>query len=176
MFARPGGPGETGQMTLLVGILIGIVLVVVLRIALMRLMLVKLRRDVAALNAGDHKPLLSGYAKDAVLVFTEGDHRWSGTYDGRDAIGKFLADFVHYGIKGEITEMWIGGWPWNMTILVGFDDHADGPDGTRIYENHTVLMCRTRLGKIVRQEDFYFDTVRMLAFDKKLTELGINPL
>lgn len=160
-------------MALVLGILIGLILFVLLRIALHRLLLVKLRRDVATLNAGNHEPLLSGYAKDAVLVFTEGDHRWSGTYVGRDAIGEFLERFMQYGIKGEITEMWTGGWPWSMTIIVGFDDHADGPDAERLYENHTVLVCRTRWGKIVRQEDFYFDTVRMVAFDRKLTELGM---
>jgi ketosteroid isomerase-like protein len=60
-----------------------------------------------------------------------------------------------------------------MTILVGFDDHADGPDGERLYENHTVLVCRTRWGKIVHQEDVYVDTVRMVAFDRKLTALGL---
>lgn len=162
-----------GNMTLVLGILIGIVGFVLGRIIVMRLLLIKLRRDVAALNAGNHRPLLSGYAKDAVLVFTEGDHRWSGTYVGRDAIGEFLEGFMRYGIKGEITDMWSGGWPWSMTILVIFDDHADGPDGRRLYENHTVLKCRTRWGKIVHQEDFYFDTVRMVTFDKKLTELGM---
>ena len=162
-----------GNMTLVLGILIGIVGFVLVRIIAMRLLLIKLRRDVAALNAGNHQPLLSGYAKDAVLVFTEGDHRWSGTYVGRAAIGEFLEGFMRYGIKGEITDMWSGGWPWSMTILVIFDDHADGPDGRRLYENHTVLKCRTRWGKIVHQEDFYFDTVRMVAFDKELTDLGM---
>jgi ketosteroid isomerase-like protein len=160
-------------MTFLLGVLIGLIVFVILRLALHRLMLVKLRRDVAALNAGNHRPLLAGYAQDAVLVFTEGDHRWSGTYVGRDAIGEFLEGFMRCGIKGEITELWTGGWPWAMTILVGFDDHADGPGGERLYENHTILVCRTRWGKIVHQEDFYVDTVRMLAFDRKLTELGI---
>src|SRR5829696_5777768 len=160
-------------MALVLGIILGIVLALVLRALFLRLLLVKLRRDVAALNAGDHKPLLAGYAEDAVLVFTEGDHRWSGTYVGRAAIGEFLEGFMRVGIKGEITELWTGGWPWAMTILVGFDDHAEGPDGERLYENHTVLLCRTRWGRIVRQEDFYVDTVRMIAFDRRLTELGM---
>ncbi len=163
-------------MILLLGILIGFVLLVAFRVAVIRLLLVKLRRDVSALNAGDHLPLLSGYAKDAVIEFNDGDHRWSGNHVGRAAIESFLANFVHYGIKGEITDIWIGGWPWKLTILVTFDDHADAPGGSRIYENRTVLLCRTRWGKIVHQQDFYGDTVRMLAFDKKLTELGIQPL
>jgi ketosteroid isomerase-like protein len=135
--------------------------------------LAKLRRDVAALAAGDHRPLLSGYAEDAVLVFTEGDHRWSGTYAGRDAIGGFLADFVRYGIQGEVREMWTGGWPWAMSILVRFDDHAEDEEGRPVYETRTVLLCRTRWGTIVRQEDFYFDTTRMLEFDRNLTARGL---
>ena len=160
-------------MTLIIGIVIGLLVFILLRIAVLRLLLVKLRRDVATLNAGDHRPLLAGYAKDAVLVFTEGDHRWSGTYVGRDAIGEFLEGFVRQGIKGDITEIWAGGWPWRMPILVGFDDHADASDGERLYENHTVLVCRTRWGKIVHQEDFYVDAVRMVSFDRRLTELGM---
>jgi ketosteroid isomerase-like protein len=159
-------------MTLVLGIVIGVALFVLLRIVFTRLLLAKLRRDVAAMARGDHRQLLKGYAKDAVLVFTEGDHRWSGTYRGREEIGRFLADFVRYGISGEITELWMGGWPWSMTILVGFDDHADDEQGHRIYQNHTVLMCRTRWGKIVRQEDFYFDTIRMLEFDRNLSSRG----
>jgi ketosteroid isomerase-like protein len=49
-------------------------------------------------------------------------------------------------------------------------------DGGRIYENRTVLVLRTRWGKIVEQEDFYIDTGRLLAFDRKLAELGVDPV
>jgi ketosteroid isomerase-like protein len=160
-------------MNIVIGIAIGVVGFVLLRIAFARLLLVKLRRDVASMAAGDHRPLLKGYAKDAVLVFTEGDHRWSGTYRGRDEIESFLKDFVRYGLKGEITDLWTGGWPWSMTILVGFDDRADDEQGNRVYENHTILKCRTRWGKIVHQEDFYVDTVRMVTFDRNLTARGL---
>lgn len=163
-------------MSLLVGILIGIVLVVVLRIVFIRLLLIKLRRDVAALNRGDYRPLLAGYAPDAVLEFNDTVPRWAGDgglHRGREAIGVFLADFVRYGIQGEVLEGWVGGWPWSMTILVRFDDHADDESGNRVYDNHTVLLCRTRWGKIVRQEDYYFDTVRMGAFDESLTSRGM---
>jgi ketosteroid isomerase-like protein len=59
---------------------------------------------------------------------------------------------------------------------VRFDDHADGPDGTRLYENRTVLVLRTRWGKIVEHEDFYVDTGRIAEFDRKLTELGVAPV
>ncbi|MCW2829896.1 MAG: hypothetical protein JWP31_588 [Aeromicrobium sp.] len=163
-------------MTLLLGIVIGVVAVVLLRLAFARALLVKLRRDVAALNAGDHRPLLSGYARDAVLEFNDTVPRWAGDggrHVGRDAIGTFLADFVRYGIKGEILELWTGGWPWAPTILVRFDDHASDDTGAQVYANRTVLLCRTRWGRIVRQEDYYYDTVRMRTFDENLTARGM---
>ena len=61
-------------------------------------------------------------------------------------------------------------------MLVRFDDHVDGPDGTRLYENRTVLVLRTKWGKIVDHEDFYMDTGRIEEFDRKLTELGVEPM
>jgi hypothetical protein len=39
------------------------------RMLLVRVLLAKLRRDVAALNAGDYEPVLAGYAPNAVLHF-----------------------------------------------------------------------------------------------------------
>jgi hypothetical protein len=55
-----------------------------------------------------------------------------------------------------------------------FDDHADGPDGTRLYENRTVLVLRTSWGKNVEQSDFFVDTARLIDFDRKLAELGVE--
>ena len=156
-----------------VGVALGGLLLIGLRIALKHALLTKLRRDVAALSAGDHRPLLRGYADDAVLVFTEGEHRWSGTYRGKERISEFLTDFIKVGLKGEVADVWMGDWPWAMTILVAFDDHADNEEGHRVYENHTILKCQTRWGKIVQQEDFYVDTVRMVAFDRNLSSRGL---
>lgn len=146
------------------------------RALLPQLLLVKFRRDVGRLNAGDHAPLLAAYADDAVLRFNDGEHRWAGTWAGRDAIGRFLQNFTAAGIQGEIRQLAIAGPPWALTMLVRFDDHADGPDGSRIYANRTVLVLRTRWGRIVEHEDFYEDTGRIEAFDRRLAELGIVPV
>ena len=81
------------------------------------------------LNGGDYRGLLSSYAPDAVLVFNEGDHRWSGEHRGRDAIEAFLKDFVAAGIQGEIVELFIHGLPWRLTLVCRFDDFANGPSG-----------------------------------------------
>lgn len=98
---------------------------------LTRLLLLKLRRDVKRLNAGDHRPLLRGYADDAVLHFNDGPHRWSGEHRGKAAIERFLRDFVGAGLQGEIRALWIAGPPWALTMVARFDDRAISPPATR---------------------------------------------
>ncbi|MET0819890.1 MAG: hypothetical protein ABWY58_02915 [Aeromicrobium sp.] len=159
-------------MTFVLGVLAGVALTVVLRAVALRILLIKLRRDVAALSSGDYRPLLSGFASDAVLEFHEGDHRWSGTYAGRDRIETFLRRFVDAGLHGDIRQIWCGGWPWSMTVVARFDDAAD-LDGEHLYDNQTVLVCRTRWGRIVHQADYYADTQRIVDFDRRLTARGL---
>jgi ketosteroid isomerase-like protein len=139
-------------------------------------LLLKLRRDVRALNAGDYRPVLAGYAEDAVLVFNEGTHRWAGEHRGKAAIERFFQDFVAAGIEGEVLEAFFGGPPWGMTLAIRFDDEAHAPDGERIYRNRTFLLARARWGKIVYQQDFYEDTERIDALDARLRELGMAPV
>jgi ketosteroid isomerase-like protein len=146
------------------------------RAALARLVLLKLRRDVRALNAGDHGPVLGGYADDAVLMFNEGDHRWSGVHRGKAAIETFLRNFTGAGLQGEITELLMSGPPWRLTLVARFDDHARDPGGEELYRNRVVLLVRTRWGRIVHHEDFYEDTERIAAFDRRLRELGVAPV
>jgi ketosteroid isomerase-like protein len=143
------------------------------RALLPRLLLLKFKPDVAKLNAGDYKPLLASYADDFVLHFNEGPHRWSGEWVGKAAFDRFLQNFTAAGIQGEIKSVATSGPLWALTMWVRFDDHADAPDGTRIYENHTVLVLRTRWGKVVEQHDFYVDTARILELEQALQERGV---
>jgi ketosteroid isomerase-like protein len=163
-------------MTFLLGLLAGVILALAARALLTRALLVKLRRDISRLNAGDYQPLLAGFADDAVIRFNEGPHRFSGVHRGRAAIERFLREFTNAGIQAEIEAIWFSGPPWAMTLVVRFDDGATGADGERLYANRTVLLARTRWGRIVEQEDFYEDTARIDAFDRRLTELGLPPL
>ena len=148
---------------------------IVARALLPRLALLKLRSDVRRLNSGDYKPLLAGFADDAVLHFNEGPHRWSGDHRGKPAIERFLRDFTGAGLQGEITELWIAGPPWALRIVARFDDRAIAPNGEELYANRTAIVARTRWGKIVEQQDFYEDTGRILALEEKLREIGIDP-
>lgn len=146
------------------------------RAALPHLLLLKLRRDLDALNAGDHRPLLANYADDAVLRFNEGDHRWSGEHRGKQAIERFLRDFTAVGLQGEIRQLYVAGPPWRITLIARFDDHAIGPDGQQLYGNRAVLLVRARWGRIVYHEDFYGDTERIQILEKRLRSLGIEPV
>jgi ketosteroid isomerase-like protein len=145
------------------------------RALLSRVLLLKLRRDVRILNAGDIEPLLSGFAPDAVLRFNDGEHRWAGEHRGKDAIARFLREFAAAGLQGQITELFIAGPPWRMTLLARFDDHAHDPTGAEIYRNRTILLARTRWGRVVFQEEFYEDTERILALETRLSERGVQP-
>jgi ketosteroid isomerase-like protein len=141
---------------------------------LRRALLLKLRRNLSALNAGDHRPLLSGYTPNAVLRFNDGDHRWAGEHRGREAIDRFLRNFVEAGLQGEIRELSLHGPPWRLTVIARFDDHAAGPGGETLYRNRTMLLIRTRWGRIVEHEDFFEDTERIRAFDERLRERGVK--
>lgn len=158
---------------LLLGVGTGALVAAAARRLLVGAISIRLRRDVRSLNTGDYRPLLASFAEDAVLKFNEGEHRWSGEYRGKPAIETFLRSFVAAGLTGEIGELWIAGAPWRMTLVVRFDDEAHAPDGERIYANSTLLLARTRWGKIVFQQDFYADTVSIGELDRRLSELGI---
>jgi hypothetical protein len=145
-----------------------------LRALLRRILLLKLRRDLSALNAGDHRPLLSGYSHNAVLRFNDGDHRFAGEHRGREAIDRFLRNFVAAGLHGEIRELFLHGPPWRLTLIVRFDDRAAGPGGETLYSNRTVLLIRSRWGRIVEHEDFHEDTERIRTFEERLQELGVK--
>lgn len=159
------------MLTLALGSLLGIAA----REAAVAALAAKLRRDLVTLNRGDYEPLLAGFSDDAVLHFNDGPHRWAGDHVGKPAIERFLGEFVDAGLQGEVLAVYAGGAPWSMTILVRFDDSATAPDGELIYANHTVLVARTRWGKIVEQWDFYEDTGRIVALEQALKERGIGP-
>ncbi len=159
-----------------ISLLVGALLALTARALLPRLLLLRFSGDVAKLNAGDHSALLDAYADDFVLHFHQGPHRWSGDWIGRAGMDRFLQNFTAAGIQGEIRQIATSGPLWALTIWVRFDDHADAPDGTRIYENSTALVLRTRWGKVVEQHDFYVNTEAITGLDRKLAELGVEAI
>jgi ketosteroid isomerase-like protein len=155
--------------------LLGVAAAAGARALMHRVLLAQFNRNVAALNAGDYRPLLANYAEDAVLHFNDGPHRWAGEHRGKAEIERFLAEFVGAGLKGEIRELWTGGPPWAMTMAVRFDDEARA-GGERLYANRVAMVIRTRWGRIVEQQDFYEDSGRIPAFEQALRAHGIGPV
>jgi ketosteroid isomerase-like protein len=139
-----------------------------------RALLLKLRGDVRALNAGDIRPLLSNFAEDGVMRFNDGEHRWAGEHRGKDAIAAFLQSFVDAGLQGQVSELFVSGPPWRTTLIARFDDHASDPAGEEIYRNRTVLLARARWGRIVSQEDFYEDTQRIVELERRLSDQALR--
>lgn len=144
-------------------------LALIARAMVSRVLLFKLRRDVRALNAGDIQPLLSNFAQDAVMRFNDGEHRWSGEHRGKVAIAAFLQSFVDAGLRGHVKELFVSGPLWRLTLVARFDDRANDSSGEEIYRNRTILLARTRWGRIVSQEDFYEDTERIVALERRLS-------
>jgi ketosteroid isomerase-like protein len=157
-------------------VLLGAALALAARAALPRILLLRFAPSVKQLNAGDHAALLDAYADDFVLHFHDGPHRWRGDWVGKAGMDAFLQNFTAAGIQGKIVGMATSGPLWALTMWVRFDDHADAPDGTRLYENSTVLVLRTGWGKVVEQHDFYVDTQEIVDFDRKLAERGVAPV
>ncbi len=154
--------------------LAGAALALAARAALPRLLVLKFAPSVAKLNAGDYEPLLDAYSDDIVLHFHKGPHRWSGDWVGKPEMARFLQMFTASKIQGELIQITTSGPLWALTMWVRFDDHADAPDGSRVYENSTVLVLRTRWGKVVEQRDFYVDTQAIVDFDRELAERGVE--
>ena len=125
-----------------------------------------IRRNAGKLAAGDWRPLLAGYADDAVLVFP-GTSTWAGRYQGKPVIEEFLRRFVDAGLTGEVQEILVNGPPWRTAVCVLFTDRAVDHVGDVVYENRAVLFARIVWGKIVYQEDFE-DTQRAEEFDRYL--------
>jgi ketosteroid isomerase-like protein len=158
------------------GFLLGIAAAAGGRALMHRLLLRQLARNVAALNAGDYRPLLSNYADDAVLRFNDGPHRWPGDHRGREEIERFLQEFVGAGLQGEVKQLWTSGAPWALTGALRFDDQATAADGERLYTNRVAMVIRTRWGRIVEQQDFYEDSGRIVELEQALRERGIEPV
>lgn len=151
----------------------GACLAVGTRAAMKQAIVLRFRLALRDLNAGRVGSLLAAYHDRAVLRFHDGDHRWSGTHRGKDAIERFLRELVGAGLQGTLHDVWMGGPPWALTLVARFDDHALAPDGEVIYRNRAVLVVRTRWGRIIEQDDFYEDTARIEAFEDSLRELGV---
>ena len=133
------------------------------------------RRNIAALNAGDPEPLLRLAHPDVVFAFP-GDNTWArmfrpvvkgrqahATHLGVEEARAFAERFVAEGLQFEIEDILVNGPPWRMRVAVRAHDHSPGPEGDS-YANRAIDLLELRWGRVVRWE-VYEDTERTAAWD-----------
>ena len=141
-----------------------------------------IRRNIRALNAGDHRPVLAMFADDLEFSFP-GDNTWATefrplargrrahvTHRGRAEMERFLQRYVAAGIQMEVEDILVNGPPWNLRAAVRCVVWSGGtsPGAADRYTNRAVLVVTSSWGRLRTQED-YEDTERAAAFDALLS-------
>jgi uncharacterized protein len=122
----------------------------------------------ARTRAGDVRPTLRLDADDVTLTFP-GQNSWSGTFRGKQDHGRWLQRLVATGIMTYPDQVVAVGPPWNTTVCVRGHDHADSPDGERVYQNRFVIWGRMSWGRL-KEYEVYEDTHLANEFDRWLAE------
>lgn len=125
-----------------------------------------IKRSLRAHVRGDVDALLASYSNDVVFRFP-GKSSWAGELHGKQAVHAWLERFHRVGLKLEVDEILIGGWPWNTKVALHFTDHLTTPDGTVVYENTGFIYARGSWGKI-REYEVVEDTEKVAALDEYL--------
>ena len=125
-------------------------------------------RNMRRLNAGDTRPTLQLDADDVTFRFP-GDSSWSGEYQGKEAVRRWLDRFVRVGIQSFPDEVVVKGFPWRQTICLRAHNHLDAPDGRRVYENRYVIWGQMAWSRL-KEYEVYEDTQKAKALDHYLAE------
>jgi ketosteroid isomerase-like protein len=117
----------------------------------------------AQTRAGNIRPTLLLDAPEVTLTFP-GDNSWSGVFEGRDAVKRWLTRLTDVGIQTYPDEVLATGLPWKMTVCVRGHDDCRAPSGELVYENRFVIWGHMKWGRLTDYE-VYEDTVKAGAFD-----------
>jgi ketosteroid isomerase-like protein len=120
---------------------------------------------IGRLNAGDPRPIVRMFAKDAHLVFP-GDSSFAGDHRGKAAIEAWFARFAALGPTFVVHDVTVAGPPWNMRAAVRFSDRIEVP-GADDYENEGAICLRMRWGRVL-EDRTYLDTQRVARLDAQL--------
>jgi ketosteroid isomerase-like protein len=124
-----------------------------------------IRRNMAAINRGDIRPLLRFDADDIRFRFPC-DSSWAGELEGKADLARWLQRFADTGLQIHADQVIAQGPPWNTTLCVRGTDHLDTKDG-RVYANRYVIWGRMRWG-LLREYEVYEDTQASAALDAYL--------
>lgn len=118
------------------------------------------------LRQGDRRPILFLEHPRVRLTFP-GRSSWSGVFDGKAEVARWLRRFTDAGLQIVPDEVVVKGMPWNSTVCVRGRDHLDSPEGRRVYENRFVIWGHMVWGRL-RDYEVYEDTRQPEALDDYL--------
>lgn len=125
-----------------------------------------IRRNMAAIRAGDYRPTLRMDAPDVRFRFP-GDNSWAGEIHGKERLERWLQRFVDAGLQIYANEVVVKGPPWNMTLCVRGTVHLAAPTGEKVYDNRYVIWGHVAWGR-VKDYEVYEDTQKSRALDDYL--------
>lgn len=129
----------------------------------------KFMSNVMARNRSGDIGLTLKLDRDDVEFVFPGTNSWSGHYRGKDAHRRWLERLVRVGVKTDVDEVALSGFPWRQTVAVRGRSWWDSPAGERIYENRYVIWATLRWGRMQAYE-VYEDTEKAQALDDYLAE------
>ena len=139
-----------------------------------------LRQAFAALNRGDHAPVLAAFGSPVEHVFY-GTHALGGARHDMPSITAWYARLrkVFPDLRFDIDAIAVTGMPWNTVALVEWRDSFTLPDGTR-GANQGVHALRLSWGKVVSLRVFcdtqLLGTVLQAMQAQGRPEAGLAPI
>ena len=130
-----------------------------------------LRRAFAALNRGDHRPVLAAFGLPLEHAFY-GAHALGGIRTDMAAVTAWYARLkqIFPDLRFEIDAVAVTGMPWNTVAFVEWRDSFTLPDGTRA-GNQGVHVLRLAWGK-AHSLHVYCDTQRLAAVLRQMQSQG----
>lgn len=125
-----------------------------------------LSRVMARTRAGDIGLSLALDRDDMEFVFP-GKNSWSGHYHGKEEHRRWLERLVRVGVKTDVDEVALSGFPWKMKVAVRGRSWWDNASGERIYDNRYVIWATLKWGRMKAYE-VYEDTEKAHALDEYL--------
>jgi ketosteroid isomerase-like protein len=123
-------------------------------------------RAMARNRAGDIRLTLALDGPDVKLTFP-GDNSWSGTFEGKAAVKRWLERLARVGLQTFADEVVAVGFPWNTTLCIRGHDYLKSPEGKTVYENRFVIWGRLKWGRL-KEYEVYEDTIKPRALDEWL--------
>jgi ketosteroid isomerase-like protein len=127
----------------------------------------KLLSNVMARNRSGDISLTLKLDRDDVTFVFPGSNSWSGTFRGKHEHRRWLERLVRVGVKTDVDEVALSGFPWKQTVAVRGRSWWDNAQGERIYDNRYVIWAHLRWGKM-HDYEVYEDTERAQALDEYL--------